>query len=504
MRVLSVAAALVALLLASGTCFAAAASARTAVEVLQRAAAAEGTLAPGTYRIVVKSETGGLERTRTSYLDGDDYVAHEVGGPFVISDGSYRGRAWTQDENGIVSFPSGFADREDPNARALAHPEDPRNAVGIIGAGAAGPMIAIELDPPDGNHEVRYYDATTYLLMRDVVDGKDGLTHIDVYSDYRDTFGQMRAYRHAYSDGRPENDYRSTVQTFARAAPPLPDMHPPASRSLFTFASNAPIMLPARMDSGRIIVRVTIAGRGLDFGVDTGSSAMTINPDVASQLGLVAYDKASASLGGSYGVARTIVPEMHIGGARLTNVAFSEVAVSDSTSDAKIVGLLGHDFFASGVFAIDFKHQMLAVYPPGTAPLADPALHKIPIETDEGIPRVPVSFEGVTGHFVLDTGAGNTVAYQHFYNRLPSSTVLPGTWTLRLVGGTVKAVEYQVDDRNFGGIVVKDVPLIVPQSALGEIPGYDGLLGRDALSSLMLYLDYANGAVYIKGTGTTP
>ncbi|MDQ2991879.1 MAG: retroviral-like aspartic protease family protein [Candidatus Eremiobacteraeota bacterium] len=469
----------------------------TAVQVLRRAAAAEGVLAPGAYRIVVRSKTGGLERMRTSYLNGDDYVAHEVGGPFVIADGSYRGRDWTQDENGIVSFPSGFADREDPNARALAHPENPRNAVHIIGTGA-GPWISVELDPPDGNREVRSYDATSYLLVRDIVDGKDGLTHVDVYDDYRNTFGQMRAYHHTYSDGRPENDYSSSILTFARATPPLPDTHPPASRSLFTFTSNTPIVLPARMDSGRIIVRMTIAGRGLDFGVDTGSSAMTINPDVARELGLVAYDKASASLGGSYGVARTILPEMQIGRARLTNVAFSEVAVEDSMSDSKIVGLLGHDFFASGVFAIDFKHQRLTVYPPGTAPLADPALHKIAIETDEGVPRVPVSFEGVTGHFVLDTGAGNTVAYQHYYDRLPSSTLLPGTWTLRLVGGAVKAVEYQVEDRNFGGIIARDVPLIVPQSALGEIPGYDGLLGRDALSSLMLYLDYANGAMYAK------
>ena len=470
----------------------------TPSQIFVRASAAEGTLVPGTYKIVVQSQSGGLKRLRTSYLDGDDYVAHEVGGPFLTADGSYHGRAWTQDENGIVTFPSGFQNREDPNARALAHPEDPRNRVHVLGITGTPAQLAVELNPPDGEHEIRYYDPATYLLGRDVVDAKDGLIHVDVYGDYRRVFGEMRAFRHAYSDGRPENDFSSTILSFDRAPLPLPDMHPPASRSLFTFSSNAPIVLPARMTEGRIVVRVTIAGRGLDFGVDTGASTMTINPDVARQLGLVAYDKASSSLGGSYGVARTIVPEMRIGAARLTNVAFSQIAVDDATSDTKIVGLLGHDFFASGVFAIDFAHQTLTVYPPGTAPLADPALNKVAIETDDGVPRIPVTIEGVTGHLLLDTGAGNTVVYQHFYGQLPTSTLQPGTWSLQLVGGIVKATAYRVTDLTVGGLSFKPADILVPQAAIGEIPGYDGLLGRDVLTRLTLYLDYANGAAYLK------
>ena len=468
----------------------------TPVQVLQRAAAAQGALAPGAYLIVTRSENGGLEHVRTSYLSGDDYIAHEVAGPFVTADGTYRGRDWSQDENGIVSFPSGFEQTEDPNALALEHPDDPKYRVRIASVTPA--LIAVELDPPDGNHEIRSYDAATYLLARDVVDGKDGLTHIDAYDDYRRVFGRMRAFHHTYSDGRPENDYASTILSFARAPLPLPDMRPPASRSLFTFASNAPIALPVRMDAGRIVVRVTINGRGLDFGVDTGAGTMTINPDVARDLGLVAYDKSSSSLGGSYGVARTIVPKMDIGDAHLTNVAFSEVAIADATPGVKIVGLLGHDFFASGVFGIDFKKQLLTVYPNGTAPLADPTLHKIPIETDGGVPRIPVSIEGVTGHLLLDTGAGDTVIYRHYYERLPVSTALGGDWTLQFVGGTVKALNYRVSDLTVGGIVFKPADIVVPQSPLGEIEGYDGLLGRDALSNLLIYLDYANGAAYAK------
>ena len=469
-----------------------------AAEILHRADVAQGTLAPGTYKIVVQSESGGLKRLRTSYLDGEDYIARELGGPFVTADGSYHGRDWTQDENGIVTFPSGFQDREDPNVRALAHPDDPYNRVSMLPIAGLPGEYGIVLDPPDGVHEVRYYDARTYLLTRDVVNAKDGLTHVDVYGDYRRVFGEMRAFRHTASDGRPENDFTSTILSFDRAPRPLPDMRPPASRSLFTFSSNAPIVLPARMTEGRIVVRVTIAGRGLDFGVDTGASTMTINPDVARQLGLIAYDKLSSSLGGSFAVARTIVPEMRIGAARLTNVAFSQIAVDDATADTKIVGLLGHDFFASGVFAIDFAHQTLTVYPPGTAPLADPALHKVAIETDDGVPRVPVTLEGIAGHLLLDTGAGNTVVYQHLYGRLPTSTLQPGTWSLVLVGGIVKATAYRVTDLTVGGLVFTPADILVPQAAIGEIPGYDGLLGRDLLRGLTLYLDYANGAVYLR------
>lgn len=470
----------------------------TAGQIFQRADRAQGILAPGAYKIVVRSVSGGLERMRTSYLSGDDYVAREVGGPFVVADGSYHGRDWTQDENGIVSFPSGFQDRENANARALAHPEDPLNRVSVLGVTGIPAQLAVQLDPPDGDREIRYYDPQTYLLARDVVDAKDGLTHTDVYTDYRRVFGRMRAFRHRYSDGRPENDYVSYILSFDRAPLPLPDMRPPAGRSLFTFSSNAPIVLPARMTDGRIVVRVTIGGRGLDFGVDTGSSAMTINPDVARDLGLVAYDRTSSSLGGSFGVARTIVPEMRIGAARLTNVAFSQIAVDDATSDTKIVGLLGHDFFASGVFALDFAHQRLTLYPPGTAPLADPALHGVTIDTDDGVPRIPVTIEGVAGHLLLDTGAGNTVVYQHLYDQLPESTLQPGTWSLQFVGGTVKATAYRVTDLTVGGLAFRPADIVVPQSATGEIAGYDGLLGRDLLRGLIVYLDYANDAAYLK------
>ena len=49
-----------------------------------------------------------------------------------------------------------------------------------------------------------------------------------------------------------------------------------------------------------------------------------------------------------------------------------------------------------------------------------------------------------------------------------------------------------------GGLAFKPADIIVPQAVIGEIPGYDGLLGRDLLRGLTLYLDYANNAVYLR------
>lgn len=469
----------------------------TAAQILRRAAAAEGALAPGAYRVVVRSTEGGLATVRTTYLDGDDYLSRSVAGPFVTAEGHFAGRDWEQDENGIVTSPSGFLDREDPNAKALADPKNPLYRVRVLGIAGSPRQLVLSLDPAGGDRELRFYDAATYLLTRTERIENDGLTHVDTYDDYRNVYGLKHAFHRTSSDGRPENDYVADVVSYERVAAP-PDMHPPANRSLFSFASDAPIVLPVRLVEGRLVVRATIAGRGLDFALDSGSSEMTINPDVARQLGLVAYDHTSASLGGSFGVARTIVPAMEIGGARLANATVSEVAVSDSMPGTQIVGLLGHDFFASGVVSIDFARGTLTLYPRGRAPLADPALARVAVETDGGLVRVPLTIAGVAGHFLLDTGAGDVVAYQRFYDRLPASTLLPGTWSMGFVGGVVDAKKYRVADMAFGGVTWPSAEIFVPQAAIGEIEGYDGLLGRTALRDLAIYFDYADNAIYVR------
>jgi len=260
-----------------------------------------------------------------------------------------------------------------------------------------------------------------------------------------------------------------------------------SSRSLITFSGSQPVVLPARFVDGEIVLRVTINGRGLDFGVDTGANVMTIDPGVASQLGLASE--------GSY----VSVPSMQIGDVTLSGVALRKVALGDSVGQSgpvKVVGLLGYDFLASGVFALDLKRESLIVYPPGTAPLKDPALQEVPAGK-YGLLSVPVSFDGIEGRFILDTGAEDTEIYQHFLDKLPVHQMLGGYKTLNFVGSTVRGYAVEVRDLEFGGITYETAAALIPEQR-AEIPGFDGLIGRDVLQDYVLYIDYGHGAIFVK------
>jgi len=214
---------------------------------------------------------------------------------------------------------------------------------------------------------------------------------------------------------------------------------------------------------------------------------MTIDPGVASQLGLASE--------GSY----VSVPSMQIGDVTLSGVALRKVALGDSVGQSgpvKVVGLLGYDFLASGVFALDLKRESLIVYPPGTAPLKDPALQEVPAGK-YGLLSVPVSFDGIEGRFILDTGAEDTEIYQHFLDKLPVHQMLGGYKTLNFVGSTVRGYAVEVRDLEFGGITYETAAALIPEQR-AEIPGFDGLIGRDVLQDYVLYIDYGHGAIFVK------
>lgn len=474
-------------------------SSLTAAEVLKRADAADGKALPGIVQIVRRTRIGGLDRVRTSFVDGEGYVAHTSFGPFATADGSYRGQDWTQDENGLVTLASNFQEREDPNAVALRHPEDPANRVTVLGTtGDVPARIVLDVNPPGGFHQILSYDAATFLLASVTSWPKDRQKHVDTFSDYRTDLGQTRAYRETSSDGRAENDAVTDILSIARAKAPLPDMHIPSGTPLFAFKMPDPIVLPARIIDGHIVIRLTIAGRGLDFLVDSGASSIVIDPGVAHDLGLTAYDRHSDTIGGTFSSSLTRIPEIGIGSLALDNVAAEIGAISEPLEGARVVGLLGHDFLASGVFTLDFKTQKLTVDPPGTAPVADPKFVHVPIESDDGVPRVSAVFEGVAGNFLFDTGAGATILYPTYFSKLRTSERQEGTIDLDMVGGVVPADQFWVNDLIFGGIQYKKIGILVPRSSTADIGAYDGILGRNILQNYLVVFDYANRMIHLQ------
>lgn len=470
----------------------------SAPAILAKARVARGTLLPGTYVIVDRIRVGGIERIRTTRLDHANSIAVTQGGGFTSAAGVFNGQSWFQDENGLVLLRSNFRAFEDPNNRALAHPEDPANHVTVLGISNTQPAeYVVHVNPPGGSEQYRYYDAKTFLLDRFVTLDADLHRHVTEFSDYRPVFESVRPFRIHSSDGRPQNDTVTDTLSFSQTTPGDAVVAVPASRPLFTIAS--PTVIPARFTSKGIVVRAMVGERGLDLLLDSGASALFIDPGVAHELGLPRYGRISQTIGGDIDISKTRVPELHIGPLALHDVAFNEAPLSQYVDGARVVGILGYDFIASAILGIDFKKSSITLYPT-SFDVQDLGTVALPIQLDDGIPRIQASFENVPGFFALDTGAMATLAYKTYVQKLNRAFPIEDEASLTVVGGSVPAELRQLTDLDFGGVRYRDAPVFVPKSSTFNLSDYDGILGRDVLSNYQVYLDYAHREVYLKPT----
>ncbi len=477
-------------------------TALTAAQILERSRAAYGTLEPGTYEKQVRIHAGEVDHIATTLMSGKNGRTTYSGGGFSRSNGTFDGQDWTEDENGIVTLDSNFRTKVDPNVLALKHPDDPKYNVRVLGMTQTAPAAyVIELNPPDGFDQLRYYDATTWLLQRIVSYTRDRFRHVADFSGYRSVFGRMQAFSiHSY-DGRPQNDDTSTVLSFEKV-PANVDFSIPYSTPIFTTPSNSPVQVPARFTPQGIIIRAIVNGRGLDFLLDSGASGLFIDPGVAHELGLTAFGRSAETIGGGdidYGRVR--IAKMTIGSLDLNNVVFTTAPMDDTVGGSRIVGLIGFDFLASGIFGIDFKAQRLTLYPRDHFDPKAMGLIGVPLQLDDGVPRADVWMEGVLGHFMVDTGSGNLLIYHDFAQKLPSvvSDSSNGLqYSIRTVGGSLSSNLVDISNLVFGRVEFRSAQAIEPSSSTFDTRDYDGLIGRDVLSCYSLYFDYNDGTLYVK------
>jgi hypothetical protein len=479
-------------------------TALTAVQILAKARAASGHLQSGQYLIVERDVTPSEMTTMMTQRNGDDYITTVTENDRTSAYGSYRGQRWERDANGIVIRESGFYGKEDPNALAWKHPDDPQYRVRVLGLTQAAPQeYVVEANPPGGQDEYRYYNAQTLLLDKDVVFGVDRYRHETDYSQYRTVFGETIPFHTHYSDGRPANDEEDEITSFTASASSnalvIPEPQP-----IFGFLT-APVTIPASF-SGSIVIPVKIGNETLSFALDTGSTDLFIDAGAASRLGLAEYGKSQGTIGGTFTTTETTVPQLSVGSLTAHNLVFT---VGPLNGFEGISGLLGCDFLASAVVGIDFKNSTVTFYPWATFNPVTLGLMAMPIQLDDCVPRVPASIEKVPGHFLLDTGSYATVVYRHYLAKLPRATVAsegetPDTMyganeTSTAIGGDVRSTFYDVTDVVFGGLGYRAGQVLVPNSTSTlQDPDYDGILGRNILKEYVLYLDYNDGVIFIK------
>lgn len=447
---------------------------------------------------------GELSGTQVEYRTGDDYREDTTLGPFTESEGRYRGRSWDRNANGLTVQLTGLHQRDDVDERALADWVKPQSGVALIGESAQPRAYVVRVSPKGGRLEYRFYDTSTYLLVRTerIVEDRRVVTD---YDDFRTFDGVRRPWHVHASDGRPYNEFDWTLRTVQNA--PVIDASkfaPPASAQLVRFTS-ARSTLPAAIKDDRVIVTVEMGGRKVNLQLDSGASHILLDRSVADALKFPSYGKMTQTTAGSYTSTRTLVPKMSIGDARMENVAVTS-APFERWGDLQtpIAGLLGYDFISGTVVHVDYERGTVEALSPETFTPPEGAI-VLPIRLDDRVPVIAVNIGGLRAeHFILDTGADRSMIFSAFADAHASELrdqglgeeyeeAYPFFNSLSGVGGDIKATHLQVPALTFGTAKFSKMLFTVSHNAAAfESEDFDGLLGQDVLRNFDLYLDYAH------------
>jgi predicted aspartyl protease len=448
-------------------------------------------------RITTDYTEGSVSGTSVEYRIDKNERTLEMFGPFHIESGKYDGQKWDQNRNGetLLEQPDPGLATSDTLRTSVTRVSNPFDAYVISKLNARG----------EGTKD--YVDRASYRVLRTERIAA-ARTTVTTYDDFRSTLGHTQAWHRHSEDGSPDDATDYHVTAIDEAVAPE-DVKIPGGKPFVEFpAGSASIKLPATMAvDGKFLVRVTIAGRGLDFVLDTGAAGIIINEDVARELGLKIYATHSNPFNaGRFSESETIVPEMRVGDLTMHDVAISTIPDigMELPKAYKAVGLLGFDFIADLSLKLDYENGAVTAMAFGSfTPPADPRTIALPIRIGTGQPETDVTVDGALGErFVLDTGGvGGLLIFDYFARRHPEALVDEGgrpdeNVYFRGAGGEFKADPIQlksvlIGQVNFANFVAYRV------RGTSYSSNQDGVIGPAFFRYFTLYTDYGNSELYL-------
>lgn len=461
-----------------------------------RAAVRTAEHAPAAYReTVLLTSSDGTAVTERRWVRGDDERVTDDDGTFHTETGSRGGKRWLQNRNGQT-----VADRADPG-RAV--PERMRTSVSQTPGGTY--VVAVLNSKGRGRKE--YVDPVTWRILRRERIVASG-TIVTTYDDVRDDAGRVFAHHWHVDDPVQQTTSDGRVAEYVPGAVSDADLAPPPSRrTLVTFPDGVTsVVLPTEFER-HIYVRVTIAGRGLDFVLDTGASGIVLDTKVARDLGLRLYSEHSNVVAARTSYARAIVPEIRTGALAMRDVAVTVVPLGwKEAGHVRVAGLLGFDFLAQLGVTIDYENRRVTAVPSAAyAAPADPRTSALDARLGRGIPLVTASLDGAFAERVgIDTGGiGAFLLFDYFTRRNPAP--LPdieafargNELSLAGVGGGFAASSALVSSFEVGGFRFSGVRGYRVTSEQSFAQDADGVIGEGLLRYFTLGLDYANERVFL-------
>ena len=277
---------------------------------------------------------------------------------------------------------------------------------------------------------------------------------------------------------------------------------PAASRAASRAASPVPIRVPIVLVNNHVHVEVCAAGRTLNFILDTGAGASFFDLGVANELGIArrgAFRGSGAGAGTVEG-ARLDTMRVHVGETSLLVRAALDFAGVSLGEGAPVQGILGHDFIARWVVAIDYDAGELILYDPETFSYSG-AGAIIPIDSfDRNHPHVRaeivVGGKTIDMKAIVDVGASTALALtKPFVDKHQLRTRVSPTIRTSIgggVGGPVIADVGRVDALRVGRYSFnRPVTQLFGDSA-GVFSGnlWDANIGGEVLRRFRVFFDY--------------
>jgi hypothetical protein len=511
----------------------------TLAQIFKAYDAATGRITPGIADTRHEAWTftkAGLSGTETLVRSGTDYYSRIARGPLVDEYGQFFGHGWHRDPNGVVtpvSTPQYTSFEMLRSMRNLEDAEDPKNDVTVLGE-VLTPKAAyvVQIKPSGEKHpEFAFYDKQTGLVDRFDLVADD--TRITItYDDYRASDGLTQPWHMHFTDGTAalDDDFVRRSLTIGKPVD-IKQFAIPTSNFAFVYY-NGHQSLPVKIYDDywtiysskgsytevapTIVVRLYVAGRGYDFAVSAGEPRSLIDFDVAEQLHLPSYGQVTHAEGEDVSYD-TILPQADwAAGLLLRNWVLHATPFHYHLNEGtKVVGVIGNDVLASGVFKIDYVKSVLDVYSPSAFDGPQPAeardAYTLPIEFDSGLPFFSGSIGGeTTSNILFDNDFDMSMVFGTFTTRYPNvakdldtgkshtATMIPFADT-HGYGEEVDTWLAKIDDLQFGPAHFGDIPILASDGDSGfGARDVDAVMGGNLVRFYDVYLDYRHNRILLR------
>jgi hypothetical protein len=450
-------------------------------------------------------------------------------GPLTAGYGFDGRTLWRSDSKGIVLPQTGplaraiGANEIFDGTNALFSPEFGGASVSYLGTRTDSEKSyeVISVKPKAGYAEELWFDATTALLARKIVNygaetvatnmvgyrsvdglmipGEERITH---RLDVRDFYGHEQGF--VSSD-------RACKYTEAEANVQDAEKHfgmPPFAVSDVSLPGGE-TRIPFTMRNFWILLNVRLNGKGpFQLMLDSGGRNI-LSPSVASQVGAVEMGKIPQLGNLSVKPLRYLrVGSVALGGATLNQQDFSVGNIGNVfTRD----GMIGFELFERFVTTIDYAHREIILRLPGHSPdatMASPAAEiSVPLLFDDTKPETACKIAGADATCIADTGASLALVLSGPFVKANTSIQPPwfaGAYT-RVVGSSgASEVRYgPLSSFQIGSFALANVDTFFTTAANGALAQYlSALVGNRIWQQFTVTFDYSSAVLRLTPNAT--